>query len=285
MQLESHKIDILDTTIHYYTAGSGQPMVFIHGHRSDALRWGEVLAKAAEQYKVYAPDLPGFGKSPRFKKVPHQMKNYAEYLAEWIKKLQLEKVVLIGGSMGGVIALYVYPLVEKQVERLVLFGTPADRRFYKVGLRKKRFAVAVLKSLIRISLLAKITQRLIGSDWFFYRFLKWSFPKEESTDQIVKYEVRLWRVMPIEIWAETLLDLLDLDFASEKIQVKCPTLIIDTKGNQYFDPDENTKMLQKIAPNSKVVMVPVSSHVPKGGFNPELLEALTNRLFGLLDGI
>src|SRR5512143_2410833 len=52
--------------LHYLEAGSGPPLVLIHGLASNATRdWGRLVGPLGRQFHVFAPDLPGFGDSDR----------------------------------------------------------------------------------------------------------------------------------------------------------------------------------------------------------------------------
>src|SRR4030042_4479211 len=62
-EIHSEKIKVDGRVIHYYTAGQGEPLLVIHGGAGDASTWKKNIAALAENYLVYAPDLPGFGES------------------------------------------------------------------------------------------------------------------------------------------------------------------------------------------------------------------------------
>src|SRR5687767_1199258 len=89
----------------YRAAGEGRPVVVcVHGFCQSSVYWQPTLDQlAAAGARGIAPDLPGFGRSARVAG-PYTMDRYADGLAELLDALGLERVALIGGSMGGVIA-------------------------------------------------------------------------------------------------------------------------------------------------------------------------------------
>jgi pimeloyl-ACP methyl ester carboxylesterase len=61
----SHYADIGDVTLHYLTAGQGDPVVLLHGIPQSSHEWRHVMPRLAERYTVIAPDLRGLGDSSR----------------------------------------------------------------------------------------------------------------------------------------------------------------------------------------------------------------------------
>ncbi|MVM34852.1 alpha/beta fold hydrolase [Spirosoma sp. HMF4905] len=101
-----------ETAMHYVLAGSKLPtLLFVHGADINLTYWDAQLAYFADQYNVVALDLPGHGKSGRDKK-QWSVKTMGQYVATFIKSLNLEQVILIGHSMGGdvnLVAATTYP--------------------------------------------------------------------------------------------------------------------------------------------------------------------------------
>lgn len=94
------------TTISYTRAGSGDPLVLIHGIGHQRSAWGDTFELLAEDFDVIAIDLPGFGKSPRPEK-PHsyRMDSYVDQLEEFFAELGLDRPHVAGNSLGGMFAL------------------------------------------------------------------------------------------------------------------------------------------------------------------------------------
>ena len=71
MAVEERKIEVEGTPIRYLMAGEGPPLVLLHALGEGAFDWQWVLPDLAQTYRVYAPDLPGFGDSARPEPITH----------------------------------------------------------------------------------------------------------------------------------------------------------------------------------------------------------------------
>ena len=107
----------------FYPGNAEKPvLVFLHGWRSEAAVWYHVVQRLKEQADVgdiYCLDLPGFGASPMVKK-SLTLSDYCDYVDGFVKKLQLKKVILIGHSFGGRIAIKLGGNVVDWIDKLVL---------------------------------------------------------------------------------------------------------------------------------------------------------------------
>jgi pimeloyl-ACP methyl ester carboxylesterase len=63
--IESHYADLPDVTLHYLTAGTGEPVVLLHGVPQSSYEWRRLIPLLADRYAVVAPDLRGLGDSSR----------------------------------------------------------------------------------------------------------------------------------------------------------------------------------------------------------------------------
>ena len=89
--------------IAYDDAGSGTPILLVHGFPLDSRVWAEVAADLSKDFRVITLDLPGFGKSEPAGKC--SIVSLADSVNSLAKHLALEKFVLAGLSMGGYVAL------------------------------------------------------------------------------------------------------------------------------------------------------------------------------------
>jgi 4,5:9,10-diseco-3-hydroxy-5,9,17-trioxoandrosta-1(10),2-diene-4-oate hydrolase len=109
--------------------GAGPPLVFVHGLSGCWPNWLEQLAVFAADHRVIALDLPGFGHSPG-EAGEVSMHGYAQLLETLLAQLGLERVTLIGNSMGGLIAAELAASFPQRAERLVLVS-PAGISTYR----------------------------------------------------------------------------------------------------------------------------------------------------------
>ena len=88
--------------LHYEEYGHGTPVLLLHGLGSSTRDWENQKAALAEHYKVILFDLRGHGRSDRPKE-QYSMTTFADDVLALLEHLQLEKVHLVGISMGGMV--------------------------------------------------------------------------------------------------------------------------------------------------------------------------------------
>jgi pimeloyl-ACP methyl ester carboxylesterase len=122
----SHNTTVSGFRIHYYTLGpaTGQPVVLVHGLGGRAEDWEKLapyLRKAG--YRVYLPDLPGFGQSERPPNFSYSVTDQSKMVVGFFDALGLKQVDLGGWSMGGWIVQLVAANNPDRVSRLMLFDS------------------------------------------------------------------------------------------------------------------------------------------------------------------
>jgi pimeloyl-ACP methyl ester carboxylesterase len=112
--------------MHVVERSGAEPAVLcVHGYCQSSAYWVPTLDRlAAAGRRGLAPDLPGFGASAG-RPGPYTMEAYADGLAALLDARGLERVVLVGGSMGGVVAQHLTLRHPKRVVRLLLVATGA----------------------------------------------------------------------------------------------------------------------------------------------------------------
>lgn len=105
-------------SIEVLEAGEGDPLLFLHGAGGIAA-WEGVLPLLSEKYHVYAPLLPGFGKSDGLDYLEDQFDLFFHGF-DVIEALGLERPYIVGESFGGWMAAEMAALRPKEVGRLAL---------------------------------------------------------------------------------------------------------------------------------------------------------------------
>ena len=118
--------------LHYYEAGEGKPLVFLHAQGTDSTSFGSVIPKLAKQYHVYAVDCFGHGKSLHNPEL-YTLRACAEAVSDFIREVVKEKCTILGHSSGGLIAAQI-AAETNLCERLILedppfFSCEGERRF------------------------------------------------------------------------------------------------------------------------------------------------------------
>jgi len=120
IQSEYIKIDGLD--VRYYKAGHGEPLLVVHGGGGDAATWLNNISELAENYTVYAPDLPGFGDSQQIEGDCY-IPELTAFIDKFTDKLGLESFHIVGHSIGGGIALNYALGSPQKIKKLVLISS------------------------------------------------------------------------------------------------------------------------------------------------------------------
>jgi len=114
--------------LRYFEAGSGPSLVLVHGLGSNALvEWGRLLPTLARRYHVYAPDLPGFGRSERPGEADYGIPMQVEAVRAFMQAAGVPRARVVGISMGGWIVARLAGEHPELVERLVVVA-PAGMR-------------------------------------------------------------------------------------------------------------------------------------------------------------
>jgi len=119
--MSNHRIQL-----DYEEHGSGLPVVFVHGFPLDRSIWSPLVPLLKDHARLILPDLRGFGKTAMPEGAePYSMRVLADDLLALVDHLGLEKVVLVGHSMGGYISLAFANAYPQRLAGLGLVSTQA----------------------------------------------------------------------------------------------------------------------------------------------------------------
>ncbi len=123
---ENHSVKVDGYRMHYLAMGpaSGSPVILVHGlggHAEDWWNVAPVLAKAG--FRIYMPDLIGFGRSQQPADFSYSVRDQAAVLLAFMDKLGLKKADIAGWSMGGWIVQLIASGHAERVSRLILIDS------------------------------------------------------------------------------------------------------------------------------------------------------------------
>jgi len=226
---------VRDTLINYGEVNpeASKALVFLHGWQSSAQAWSGIVERlSSSPVRIMALDLPGFGSSP-LPKTTWGVGEYADMVVEFIQKLGLKEVILVGHSFGGRIGIKLAAQNPDVIEKLVLVDAAGLRNENLVN-RLKVMAAKTVKPLFELPIIRNFkthAYRAIG-----------------ATD--------LADSGPLK---ETFIKTINEDLASFLPQIKAPTLLV-WGADDVETPVAYGKIMNRLIPNSKLVVLDKSGH-------------------------
>ena len=119
-KLHADLIQVGSLRVHHMHGGRGTPVLFIHGLGSSGyMEWRFNLEVAANRHRVYAPDLPGFGRTEK-PRARYGVAYFTRFVDRYMDDRGLRSAAVVGASLGGRIALELALKYPKRVRKLVL---------------------------------------------------------------------------------------------------------------------------------------------------------------------
>lgn len=114
-----HRVEVNGIRLHYTRAGSGEPLVLLHGFPMTSYCWRKIIPALAERFTVIAPDLRGCGDSDR-PTAGYDKRTVAEDIHQLVGQLGLGPVNVVSHDVGMMVAYAYASLYPAEVRRLVL---------------------------------------------------------------------------------------------------------------------------------------------------------------------
>lgn len=244
-------VEVHGFKLHYLEAGSGPPVILLHGLGGDGSRWAPNIAPLAQRFHVFALDQIGFGASDK------PLANYhtgmlAEFLAGFMDAVGVEKAALVGNSMGASVATYFAVHYPTRVDKLVL----ADGAGYRGA---PRTAPPTPEQQHRSWIQNGVT---LDETREFFRIM-W-FDKSRVTDEVVEAGLRArlgsaWAIGQIQESGR-----LGRGGVSEEEmrRIAAPTLIVWGAQDELADPASADRLARDI-PGAKKVLIEQCGHLPQ----------------------
>ena len=258
----SQFIEIDGMQVHYRDEGKGFPIVLIHGTASSLHTWDAWTTELTKTNRVIRMDLPAFGITGPNATADYSIKSYTNFLHRFLKKVKLDKFYLAGNSLGGNIAWNYAAEHPEQVAKLILVdasGLPTNKPQPAI------FRMA--KTPVLNSLFLSVTPK-----FFIKKNMKEVYADETKiTDELV---TRYHKMALRQGNRQAFIDRAKVDFRLdsktnlEKLKsIQTPTLLIWGAQDNWI-PLDNGKRMDSLQPNSKLMVLENSGHVPMEE-NPE----------------
>ena len=249
-------VEIDGMQVHYRVEGKGIPIVLIHGTGASLHTWDDWTLKLKENYQVIRMDLPAFGLTGPNKSGDYSIMQYTQFLEEFVVKMKLDSMFLAGNSLGGNIAWNYASKNPEKVQKLILVdasGLPTNK--------PQPWIFKMAKTPVLSKLFLYITPRKIIED-----NLKQVY--EDDTKISDALITRFHDMALREGNRKAFVDRAKIDFKiseaskEEQLQnIQTPTLLIWGAKDTWI-PLDNGKRMDALLPNSKLVVLQNSGHVP-----------------------
>ncbi len=225
----------------YYSVHVGErkgrpPLVLIHGAGGNHLYWSPQLRRLPD-YRVYALDLPGHGKSGG--RGLQSIREYADAVFEWLLAVGLTQAVFAGHSMGGAIALTLALEHSEHVLGLVLVSTGARLRVHP----------QILSNVASESTHRKAVQTVV----------EWSFSVHAPPHLVELAAKRMAETRASVLYGDFLAcDAFDVREHLTKIHQ--PTLVVCGEDDR-MTPLRFSQYLADLIPNTRLEIIPNAGHM------------------------
>jgi pimeloyl-ACP methyl ester carboxylesterase len=259
--IEMPTIQVDQHTIHYSVEGSGPDVLLIHGWASSQRMWERPASRLASAgFRAWALDLPGCGESRSFGATNgwYTIPNLTGVVAAFAERVGIERMALVGHSMGGSIALELTDRRPEAVSALVLVSPAVGGR---LGLSlhllfESRWGRRLLELSQRHNALARLGGlSTFGAPWFGAPWLSRSLRAGLYRDA-----QDLARTAP-QAAIGGLRGVLDFDFTDRLAQIRTPTLVIVGARDATVPPREGEQAASKI-PGARLVKLRGVGHQP-----------------------
>jgi pimeloyl-ACP methyl ester carboxylesterase len=130
------------STLAHEDRGDGSAIVFLHGHPFSRAMWALQVEALSDEFRVIAPDLPGYGESPPLAQVM-SMRRFADAVLELLDALGIARATVVGLSMGGLVAMELGLAYPERAAGLVLAATTAAPATEEDVERRRRAAADI----------------------------------------------------------------------------------------------------------------------------------------------
>jgi pimeloyl-ACP methyl ester carboxylesterase len=251
------------------TLGEGPDVILLHGVPSSAYTWRFVIEPLAEDFRVHALDLPGFGFSDKPPGALYTPTWWAKIVADYMDAEGIEEAVLVGNSTGGEIATEMAVLFPDKTNRLVLLapsGLPADRpEGIPIALRIARWPVfgPLLSSLpIRPMFASGLRDAFYDPSKISEIEIDESYSTLRTKNGMAAFFKRM-----SEPASSARADMLRL--------IRAPTLIIVGDTDRILSPSVSRR-LHEVIPGSELVEWERTGHLPQEEHPDRLVESISS---------
>lgn len=243
--------------LNYVSAGSGRPVVLIHGNPGSYEDYTlAVVERLSQSYYVVAFDRPGHGYSERHDSVQTTVEVQARIIRDALQRLAIEKPVLVGHSWGGSLVLAAAVAYGKDLAGIVLLAPAAYP-----GVSREWWSLLPHVPLIGNLVVNRLTPFLGRA--MVRKSVKQAYDPQDVQEDYVERSLDLW-MKPDHIRAcaydeRTLGESLTV-LSEHYSEIEMPVVIVTGSADRLLNPEEHAYPLHKAIRDSKLVVLPETGH-------------------------
>lgn len=251
-KISSKQIIINELLVNYYyflpdKKSPNKTLVFLHGWGVDSRLWFRIVPELINKnYSMYFLDLPGFGQSQVPNKA-YDVNDYKKIIYEFVKKIGLKKINLIGHSFGGRVTIKLASENPEFLEKIILVDTAGIVTASKIK-KITELIAKTISPIFRPSFMQPLRKK-------FYLLFGSEYLENEKLSEIFS-----------KVVSENLTRLLTF--------IKKPTLIIWGKRDKVT-PLYYGELMNKLIPKSKLIVLEKSGHFSFLDQSDEFVKVLT----------
>jgi len=262
--LVHHDVGVEDgATIHVVERGSGPALLLLHGMMLSSDIWVHQLTDLAARHRVVAVDLRGHGRSTSGSR-PWNIETMADDVRAVVDALDLRGCLLVGHSMGGIVALKLAQDLEdtRRGERFcgVVVVSSSPGPFVRMpgwSQWSKATAPATRRALLMLERAGAAAAPSEDARWWLTRL---GFGPEPVPAQ-VRFVEEVHQAMPIGAFAHLAPMLGGVDLSAGLIDIELPLLLVVGSRDRLVGP-RHTRRMANVIPQAQMVELPRCGHMP-----------------------
>ena len=241
--MQHHVVD----GMRYLEAGAGWPVVLLHAFPLSAEMWRPQLAHVPAGWRFIAPDLtaPAGSRPPESDMTSATMDDYARTVARLLDRLEIDRAIIGGLSMGGYITFALYRLSPERFSGAILADTRPQADSDEVKANRTRMRELVARQgprAIADAMLPKLLSR-------------------EATAEMTAEVRRIIEALPPEAIDVALAAMMARpDSTADLARMSIPTLVVVGERDEVTPPDEAERMHARL-PRARIAVIPGAGHL------------------------
>lgn len=232
------QIEVCGLSVNYESSGEGRDVIVLHGWGANIAAVKPIVNKLSNFFKVYALDLPGFGKS----QLPGEIwgtPEYAGLVKEFMDKLNIQNAIIIGHSFGGKISIYLTGKLGVEAQKIILIDSAGIKKKRTLRYYYRVYTFKLMKFIVNTLFSKERAEQIIEN----------ARKQHGSTDY--RNAAGLLRQIMVKIVNEDLRNYLP--------HIQAPTLLIWGE-NDGDTPVADGRIMEKLIPDAGLVVLSKAGH-------------------------